>query len=97
MILIAIMDFKQWSLCLRFMQYINFWLKLCNDGQIILWASYNLNAKCKSQIKMLPDPIIAAIKKTSKMIDKDSSYLKIYTDYCISMLGQASLSFLYLA
>ena len=46
---------------------------------------------------MLADPIIAAIKKASKIIDMDSSYLKIYADYCIKLLGQASLSFLYLA
>ena len=42
---------------------------------------------------MLADPIIAAIKKTSKMIDMDSSYLKICVDYFFSLLGQASLYF----
>ena len=41
---------------------------------------------------MLTNPIIVAIKKTSKMIDMDSSHLK-YVDYSISLKGQARLSF----
>ena len=46
---------------------------------------------------MLADPITAAIKKIRKIIDMDSSYLKICVDYCFSLLGQASLYFLHMA
>ena len=47
---------------------------------------------------MLGDPIIAAIKKIGNITDMDSSYLKVCVDYCYySLLGQASLSLLYLA
>ena len=47
---------------------------------------------------MLTDQIIDASKKISEIINMVSSYLKIYVDYCYSLLGQASLFFcLYLA
>ena len=46
---------------------------------------------------MLADPIIAAIKKIRKIIDMDSSYLKICVDFSFSLLGQASLYFLHMA
>ena len=49
--------------------------------KIILYASYNSNAKCNAQMKILAEPIIAASKKASKMIDMDSSYLKIDADF----------------
>ena len=59
------------------------WVK---DGQIILQAWYNSNAKCNSQIEMFTDPIIAAISKISAM---NLSYLKRCVNYCFSLLGQA--------
>ena len=39
---------------------------------------------------MFVDPIIAAIKKISKISAMNSSCLKICVDYCFSLLGQAT-------
>ena len=76
--MIAIMDFKQWSLWLRFMQYISFWLELfkrwtnCPLGLIQLKCKIKLTDKDVSRSDNCP-----AIKKTSNMIDMDSFHLKI--------------------